>query len=116
MPQPVPRTDVLFVESTHGNPRHPTEDAGERLADIVGRTIERGGKLLLPSFAVGRAQALLLQRLKRRGAIPKALPVFVDSPMTLEATTLYQRHAAPLRVPPREIKALTEGVTMVATA
>jgi len=60
MPQPVPRTDVLFVESTHGNRRHPDEDPAEHLADIVGRTIERGGNLLLPSFAVGRAQALAL--------------------------------------------------------
>lgn len=116
-PQPVPRADVLIVESTYGNRRHPDEDPGERLADIVGRTIARGGKVLLPSFAVGRAQVLLLllQRLKRRGAIPKDLPIFVDSPMALEATTLHKRHAALMRVPPREMKALTDGVTMVAT-
>lgn len=116
-PQPVPRADVLIVESTYGNRRHPDEDPGERLADIIGRTLARGGKLLLPSFAVGRAQVLLLllQRLKRRGAIPKELPIFVDSPMALEATNLHQRHAALTRVPPREMKALTEGVTMVAT-
>ena len=81
------------------------------------RTVERGGSVLLPSFAVGRAQALLLllQRLRRAGAIPRALPIFVDSPMALEATALYRRHAALLRVNPREMKTLTEGVTMVAT-
>ena len=116
-PQPVPRADVLIVESTYGNRLHPAEDAGERLAGIVNRTVARGGKVLLPTFAVGRAQALLLlqQRLKRRGAIPRDLPVFVDSPMALEATMLYKRHAGELRVPPREMKTLTDGVTMIAT-
>ena len=116
-PEAVTRADVLIVESTYGNRAHPQEDPGERLASIIRHTVERGGSVLLPSFAVGRAQALLLllQRLRRSGAIPRALPVFVDSPMALEATALYRRHAAQLRVNAREMKTLTEGVTMVAT-
>jgi metallo-beta-lactamase family protein len=119
MPPPavVPQADVLIVESTYGNRAHPSDDAAERLAQIVCRTVERGGKVLLPSFAVGRAQALLLllQRLRRRGAIPSSLPIFVDSPMALDATALYRQHARLLRVPPREMKALLDGVTLVAT-
>ncbi|MEN9631562.1 MAG: hypothetical protein RJA10_4790, partial [Pseudomonadota bacterium] len=117
-PQPLPRADVLIVESTYGNRSHPPEDVAARLADIVNRTIERGGSVLLPSFAVGRAQALLLvlQRLKRAGVIPSRLPVFVDSPMAVAATQLYRRHARLMRVPAREMKNLTEGVTMVETA
>ena len=116
-PQPMPRADVLIVESTYGNRSHPEEDVAGRLADIINRTIERGGSVLLPSFAVGRAQALLLllQRLKRRGAIPARLPVFVDSPMAVAATQLYRQHARLMRVPPREMKTLTEGVTLVET-
>ncbi|MFO1329612.1 MAG: MBL fold metallo-hydrolase [Rubrivivax sp.] len=116
-PEPVKRADVLIVESTYGNRAHPQEDVAERLAAIVRSTVERGGSVLLPSFAVGRAQALLLllQRLRRSGAIPQALPIFVDSPMALEATALYRRHAALLRVAPREMKTLTDGVTLVAT-
>jgi metallo-beta-lactamase family protein len=67
-PQAVPHADVLLIESTYGNRAHPPEDAAAHLGDIVRRTVERGGSVLLPSFAVGRAQALLLllQRLKRR--------------------------------------------------
>ena len=117
-PQPLQRADVLIVESTYGNRSHPAEDVAARLADIVNRTIERGGSVLLPSFAVGRAQALLLllQRLKRAGTIPSRLPVFVDSPMAVAATQLYRQHARLMRVPAREMKNLTEGVTLVETA
>jgi metallo-beta-lactamase family protein len=114
-PQAVPHADVLLIESTYGNRAHPPEDAAAHLGDIVRRTVERGGSVLLPSFAVGRAQALLLliQRLKKAGAIPASLPVFVDSPMAVEATALYRRHASLLRVPAREMKTLIDGVTLV---
>ena len=116
-PEPVTRAEVLIIESTYGNRLHPAADAGAQLADIVRRTVGRGGSVLLPSFAVGRAQALLLllQRLKRQGAIPAQLPIFVDSPMALAATALYRQHARLLRVPAREMKTLTDGVTLVDT-
>ncbi len=117
-PQAVTRADVLLVESTYGNRTHPPEDGVGRLADIVQRTVQRGGSLLLPAFAVGRAQALLLvlQRLKRSGAIPPDLPIFLDSPMAIEATALYRQHARLLRVPAREMRGLADGVRMVVTA
>ena len=71
----------------------------------------------MPSFAVGRAQALLLvlQRLRRARLIPKELPIFLDSPMALEATALYRHHGRLLRVPAREVATLCDGVRMVAT-
>jgi metallo-beta-lactamase family protein len=117
-PQRVPHADVLLVESTYGNRVHPRGDAAQQLGAIVRDTVGRGGSVLLPSFAVGRAQALLLvlQRLKAAGEIPHKLPIFLDSPMAIEATALYQRHRRLLRVPGREIAMLTDGVTLVARA
>jgi metallo-beta-lactamase family protein len=117
-PQPVKRADVLLVEATYGNRTHPQEDVQQRLGDIVRRTIARGGSVLLPSFAVGRAQALLLvlQRLKRAGDIPPSLPVFLDSPMAIAATELTLQHRKLLRVSARELAALKDGVRFVETA
>jgi metallo-beta-lactamase family protein len=59
-PQKLTRADVLLVESTYGNRRHPSEDSAARLAAVIRDTVAHGGSVLLPSFAVGRAQALLL--------------------------------------------------------
>ena len=118
-PQPLGAVDVLLVESTYGNRLHPaSDDAPQRLAQIVRDTVARGGSVLLPTFAVGRAQALLavLQRLKRAGEIPAQLPIFLDSPMAIEATALYTRHRRLLRLPAREVAQLCDGVRLVATA
>jgi metallo-beta-lactamase family protein len=110
--------DVLLVESTYGNRLHPAEDAMARLGQIVRDTIRRGGSVLLPAFAVGRAQGLLLvlQRLRAAGEIPRHLPIYLDSPMAIEATQLYQRHRRLLRVPAREMTGLCDGVRLVTTA
>jgi len=117
-PQKLTRADVLLVESTYGNRWHPKEDAPALLADLIGQTIQRGGSVLLPSFAVGRAQALLLvlQRLRREGRIPHNLPIFLDSPMAIEATALYGKHRRLLRVPAEETAQMLDGVRVVATA
>jgi metallo-beta-lactamase family protein len=117
-PQPAPPCDVLLVESTYGNRLHPAADGPEVLAGIVRAAAERGGSVLLPAFAVGRAQALLLvlQRLRRMGAIPDKLPIFLDSPMATEATALYRRHQRALRVSAREMTGLLDGVRVVADA
>jgi metallo-beta-lactamase family protein len=116
-PQAVERADVLLVESTYGNREHVAEDTAAQLAALVNHTVQRGGSVLLPSFAVGRAQALLLllQRMKRAGQIPERLPIVLDSPMAQQATALYRQHAAELRVPRREALALAEGVRLITT-
>jgi metallo-beta-lactamase family protein len=116
-PQRITRADVLIVESTYGNRWHPPEDAAARLGAIIRATIDHGGSVLLPSFAVGRAQALLLvlQRLKAAGKLPRGLPIFLDSPMATQATTLYRRHRDLLRVDGAEIEALLDGVRVVTT-
>ncbi len=117
-PQPMERADVLLIEATYGNRRHPSEDVQARLGEIIRRTIARGGSVLLPSFAVGRAQALMLvlQRLRAAGEIPTSLPIFLDSPMAIAATELTLTHRKLLRVSAREIATLKEGVRFVETA
>jgi metallo-beta-lactamase family protein len=91
-PEPVESADVLLVESTYGDRFHST-DSVDRLAAIVNDAVARKGALLVPSFAVGRAQELIwtLRLLENEGRIP-VLPVYVDSPMAIEATEIYTRH------------------------
>ncbi len=93
-PETLPGVDALVLESTYGDRLHPPADQTEReLAEVVRRTIDRGGRLLVPAFAVGRTQELVatLHALLERGAIPD-VPMYVDSPMAREATATYKRH------------------------
>jgi metallo-beta-lactamase family protein len=92
-PEPVPAADVLLLESTYGNRRH-EGDPVHQLARIVSETARRGGVLLIPAFAVGRTQTIvwLLRRLEQEGRIP-VLPTYVDSPLAIDATEIYLRHA-----------------------
>lgn len=92
-PTPGLAGDYLVVESTYGNRRHSEEDPDTILADVVNRTAKRGGIVVIPAFAVGRAQALLysMWRLKNAGRI-EDLPVFLNSPMATDATAVYHRH------------------------
>ncbi|MEW6323059.1 MAG: MBL fold metallo-hydrolase [Acidobacteriota bacterium] len=96
-PSPGVETDVLLVESTYGNRLHPNHDDDETLAGIVRQTAERRGKLIIPSFAIGRVEEVLytLKTLEDDGRIP-VLPVYVDSPMAVGALEYYRRHAAEL--------------------
>lgn len=92
--------DYLVLESTYGDRRHEKEDPEDRLAEIIQRTIRRGGTVLIPAFAVGRAQLLLLHlyRLKQQRRLPANLPVFLDSPMSVNAADVYRRYPAELRL------------------
>jgi metallo-beta-lactamase family protein len=116
-PQTLARADVMIVESTYGNRLHPSSDPETTLGRIVRDTARRGGSVLLPAFAVGRAQALLLllQRLRASGAIAERLPIFLDSPMATEATALYLRHQRLLRVPAAQVRSLCDGVRLITT-
>ncbi len=92
-PDPPPAADWLVLESTYGDRLHSDDDVLERLAAIICRTIERRGIVLIPSFAVGRAQTLLvlLDRLRRCGRIPP-VPIYLNSPMAVEATRVFWEH------------------------
>jgi metallo-beta-lactamase family protein len=91
-PELVEAADVLLLESTYGNRVH-APNAADTLGEIVRAAAARGGALIVPAFAVGRAQELIwtLRQLEDAGRIP-SLPVFVDSPMAIDVTEIYCRH------------------------
>ena len=93
-PTPVEAADVLLVESTYGDRIHPPDDNGDRLAAIVNSAAQRGGKLVIPAFAIGRVEEVLywLRRLEEERRIP-VLPVYVDSPMAAKALQFYMQRA-----------------------
>lgn len=92
-PSVADEADYLLVESTYGNRLHDHANSKDRLAEIINAAVERGGKIIIPAFAVGRTQLLVyyLRELEDEGRIP-VLPVHVDSPMGAAATRLYMRH------------------------
>jgi metallo-beta-lactamase family protein len=92
-PAPVDEADYLLVESTYGDRLHGGGDPKDRLAEVINAAVERGGKIIIPAFAIGRTQLLIyyLRELEDEGRIP-VLPVAVDSPMGVSATRLYTRH------------------------
>jgi metallo-beta-lactamase family protein len=96
-PSAVAEADYLLVESTYGNRVHQQDDNGTQLAEIITSTVARGGRIIIPSFAIGRVEELLywLKRLEEERRIP-VLPVFVDSPMAVEALSRYQQRLAEL--------------------
>ena len=96
-PEPVEAADVLLVESTYGDRTHEPDDDGANLACIIHETIARGGKLIVPAFAIGRVEEVLywLKKLEEERRIP-LLPVFLDSPMAIEARRYYGQRAQEL--------------------
>src|SRR5262249_16859733 len=89
-PSPITEADVLLLESTYGDRLHQPDDNGDRLATIIREPAARGGKLIVPSFAIGRVEEVLywLKRLEDDKRIP-SLPVYVDSPMAVAALQFY---------------------------
>ena len=100
-PEPVRQADYIVIESTYGNRIHEPGDTTERLGAVIDRTVQRGGTVVIPAFAVGRAQSLLyhLWRLKTAGRLSN-IPIYLDSPMAIDATELLHAHRADHRLPP----------------
>ena len=96
-PQPVAEADILILESTYGDRLHEPDDNGARLAGIVTDVAARGGRLIIPSFAIGRVEEVLywLKRLENERRIP-VLPVYVDSPMAAGALEFYRSRLSEL--------------------
>lgn len=91
-PVQVFEVDYLVIESTYGNRLHDQHPPEESLARVINGSVERGGVLVIPSFAVGRTQELLysIRELEEQGAIP-SLPVYVDSPMAIDTTEVFEK-------------------------
>ncbi len=94
-PEPFTGADVLLVESTYGNRVHADEQARQVFAEAIARTLERGGSVVIPAFAVDRTEVILrtLRELRQAGQIPQS-PVLIDSPMALAALGVYQEAIA----------------------
>src|SRR5215813_2127136 len=93
-PEPKEDTDLLVMESTYGNRSHPHDDVRPELARLIRETVERGGSVVVPAFAVERTQKFLflLKELMETGQIPR-VPVFVDSPMAIKAVEICMKYA-----------------------
>ncbi|MFN3708168.1 MBL fold metallo-hydrolase [Microcella sp.] len=106
--------DHLLVEGTYGNRAHPDTDPARELAEAVSPIVERGGVVVIPAFAVGRAQAILLHlyRLTRDGRIP-AVPVFLNSPMAVDASILYRNRPDEHRIDGTELAGMYRDVRLV---
>jgi metallo-beta-lactamase family protein len=94
-PETMPQADYLIMESTYGDRLHQSEEpVRKKLADTIRRTYARGGRVIVPAFAVGRTQQLivLMHELIKENLIP-AVPVFVDSPLAVNATEVFRKHS-----------------------
>ena len=113
-PAPVDRADVLLVESTYGDRLHEPDDRGDRVAAIINAAVARGGKLIIPAFAIGRVEELIywIKRLEEERRIP-VLPVYVDSPMAAGALRFYSDRADELDP---EIRRAERSLCMFCTA
>lgn len=95
-PQPPPQADVVVMETTYGDRLHkPLGPSVEELYDAITDTFARGGNVVIPTFALERAQEILyyLRAGVERGRLPRTLPVFLDSPMAISATEIFRRHS-----------------------
>ena len=102
-------TDILFIESTYGDRLNPQLDVEGQLTKIVNEAYDHNGALVIPAFAVGRTQSLIyyFHKLMEDGAIPM-LPIYIDSPMAISVTDLYERHGGQ-----HKIKVTREGSQLI---
>lgn len=115
-PEPAEPADYIVIESTYGNRIHPHTDPLDELAAVINRTAARGGVVVVPAFAVGRAQTLLhaVQLLKEARRIPE-MPVYLNSPMAADATRLYQRHTAEHRLSAEQCSAMQRQMVVISS-
>lgn len=116
-PEPPPQADTVLIESTYGNRRHPEQTPFAELGPLLQKLARRGGVAVVPVFAVGRAQAVLhcIAGLKASGALPRSLPVFLDSPMAIHTTALFEKHMGEHRLNREQVRAMDHVATMLET-
>ncbi|CAN5782097.1 hypothetical protein BH11PSE12_BH11PSE12_29850 [soil metagenome] len=115
-PEVPDQPDYLIIESTYGNKTHEQSDPSNQIKDIINATVLRGGSILIPSFAVGRAQTLLylLYKLRQSKQIPE-FPIYLDSPMSESATSIYRQYGANLKLDAEEIDGMIAMIKCVRT-
>lgn len=115
-PALIRQADYLLVESTYGNRLHDKSDPKIKLAEVINQTVKRNGVVLVPVFAVGRAQEVLyyIHLLKSTKAIPD-VPVYLNSPMAINATEIFHKHRQEHRLSPEECRALCNTAHLVNT-
>ncbi|TFB52562.1 MBL fold metallo-hydrolase RNA specificity domain-containing protein [Cryobacterium tagatosivorans] len=113
-PRALGAVDVLVAESTYGDRTHSPADPEEELGSVIRRVARRGGVVLIPAFAVGRSESVLLHlsRLRTTGAIPP-IPIYLNSPMAIDASEIYRRHAEEHRLTPQEFTEMYRLATLV---
>jgi len=113
-PALVTQADYLVLESTYGDRLHDSSDPKSKLGEIINRTAERGGTVIIPAFAVGRAQELMyyICLLKQERAIPD-VPVFLDSPMAADVTQLFHRYQGEHRLTRSQCGAMSKVARIV---
>ncbi|WP_392537251.1 MBL fold metallo-hydrolase RNA specificity domain-containing protein [Legionella sp. 227] len=113
-PTEVQQVDYLVIESTYGDRLHEKEPPKQTLKTIINKTIRRGGSVIIPAFAVGRSQVLLhyLSELRKENAIPD-VPIYLDSPMAINATQILYNHLEDLRLTESQCQELCDVATYV---
>ena len=116
-PDPPPAADAVIVESTYGDREHPDEHLVDELGPLLEKAAARGGAVVVPVFAVGRAQALLyaISVLKRKERLPRALPIYLDSPMAIHSTQAFVQHPGEHRLDAAACRELMHTATMART-
>jgi metallo-beta-lactamase family protein len=106
--------DYIFLESTYGNRLHPADDAKKALASYINNAVRKGGTIILPSFAVERAQTVmyLLWQLKKEDAIPN-IPYIIDTPMGISVLDIFYTHQNWHKIPEDEFTAMCKMFTMI---
>jgi metallo-beta-lactamase family protein len=117
LPSPSPilkNADYIIMESTYGDRLHPATSTQDELANVIVDTIQRKGNLLIPSFAVGRAQELMhiINELKKANRIPN-IPVFMDSPMGANATDIFRAHPSWHKLSIEQCNSIFQDVTII---
>ena len=114
-PTKIKQADYLVVESTYGNRLHDQTDPKIKLAEVINQTVQHKGVVVIPVFAVGRAQELLyyIHLLKSSGAIDNNIPVYLNSPMAVDATAIFNHFKSEHRLTPGQSHALCHTAHMV---
>ncbi|HEY4798963.1 MAG TPA: MBL fold metallo-hydrolase, partial [Bacteroidia bacterium] len=114
-PAKITTTDYLILESTYGNRIHPQNPTDLELAGIVDDTLQKKGNLIIPTFAVERAQEIMfiLNSLRKKNMIPSSVPIYLDSPMGVDATKVFMKYPAWHKLNQEQCSQINTGIKMI---